>query len=83
MTGSLHPPEQPQVFVGAPALPVLVLAGLGLGAGAAVGSLGAAIGITSARQELGLILRFLNTGQLSLAQLADSLRPTLSDDFFH
>ena len=27
--------------------------------------------------------RFLNTGQLSLAQLADSLRPTLSDDFFH
>ena len=34
------------------------LAGLGLGAGAAVGSLGAAIGITSARQELGLILRW-------------------------
>ena len=31
---------------------VLVLAGLGLGAGVAVGSVGAAIGLASARQEV-------------------------------
>ena len=33
-------------------LQVLVLAGLGLGAGVAVGTVGAAIGLASARQEL-------------------------------
>ena len=33
-------------------LQVLVLAGLGLGAGVAVGTVGAAIGLASARQEV-------------------------------
>ena len=33
---------------------VLVLAGLGLGAGVAVGSVGAAIGLASARQEVAI-----------------------------
>ena len=53
-----NPNQQPQTGNPTPTsiiyilLQVLVLAGLGLGAGVAVGSVGAAIGLASARQEV-------------------------------
>merc|ERR1711990_108237 len=63
----------PQIIGAAPGIPVLVLAGLGPGAGVAVGSVGAAIGLASARQEVGLLFRLFNQGASGGLTLADAI----------